>query len=301
MSLGYKTRYGHKIQTLPVSIASDCPNRRGLKGMKACIFCDEWGSAAYPELQPLSLEEQIRRNIEVLGPKFSAQEFLVYFQAYTSTFLDFQKLRNHVETALSIPRVHGFILGTRPDTLSQATLNLLKEKAQSHYVSVELGVQSFSDEHLKWLERGHNAQVAIKAVEKLKGVPNLEVGIHLMFGLPSETDTHIQETARLVSTLPIDHVKLHNLHVLKNTPLEELYRRGEFQPVELDEYARRVILFLQHLDPRIRIQRLGAVASRWGELVAPRWTTYKMRTYQFIIDRMNEQKAFQGEHFTPLG
>lgn len=267
--------------------------------MQVCIFCDEWGSAAYPELQTLPLKEQIQKSIEVLGPKYSARQFLVYFQAYTSTFLDFKSLEKNVSEALEFPEVRGFVLGTRPDCLSKATRDLLTRHSQKHYVSVELGAQSFIEEQVKWLRRGHSAQATETACFQLREISSLQIGVHLMFGLPNETDEGIRFTAQKVSSLPIDHVKLHNLHVLKNTPLEAEYLAGSFEPVSLSDYARRVTLFLQHLDPRIKVQRLGAVASRWGELVAPRWTTYKMRTYQSIIDYMNGQGAYQGQLWSP--
>jgi len=293
----YKSKFGQKILKVPVSIATDCPNRQGLKNMQTCIFCDEWGSSAYPDQRVQELSAQIQSYKTTLGARYRSQAFFAYFQAYTSTFLGLTKLRKSFETALSFSEVQGLVIGTRPDCVSAAVLDLWQEYHQKKFVSVELGVQSFFDDQLLFLKRGHSAKTSIETIERIRRQTSVDLGIHLMFGLPNETDAHIVETARIVSNLGVDHVKLHNLHVLKNTPLEDLYLRGSFMPIEFEEYSRRVILFLQHLSPDIYIQRLGAVASRWDELVAPSWTRYKMRTYQFIIDQMNDQGAVQGQYF----
>jgi radical SAM superfamily enzyme len=121
--------------------------------------------------------------------------------------------------------------------------------------------------------------------------------LHLIFGWPTENDKQIIETARLCNSLPISNVKLHNLHVLKHTPLEELHAKGEFNPVDLDLYASRVALFLDHLSPRIAVHRLAALSSRWDELIAPDWTRHKMKSYQGIIDRVHAAGSWQGRLF----
>jgi len=160
---------------------------------------------------------------------------------------------------------------------------------------VELGVQSFDDSQLTYLQRGHNSQCSIKAIQQLHDLCGVDVGIHLIFGLPGESDESIIATAKQVNALPVHNVKLHNLHVLKGTLLEQLYQQGQFMPITLEEYARRVALFLRHLSPDIAIQRLAAVANRWDELVAPDWTKEKMRPIQYIEDLMNAQGIHQGD------
>lgn len=297
ISLDYKTRFQTKVYKVPVSIAEDCPNRRGLKGMVVCIFCDEWGSAAQKESLQLDLKTQIDTYLKDIKRKYNAEKFLVYFQAYTSTFLQLTKLQSHFETALSTDEVHGFVIGTRPDCLSPAVLQLWKTYAQRTFVAVEMGVQSFFEDQVAFLKRGHTARDSIEGINRIYRETGIDIGIHLMFGLPNETDERIIETALICNKLPISNVKLHNLHVLKNTPLEILYRAGEFTPVTREEYTRKVILFLEHLDPSIAIQRLNALASRWDELIAPDYTRHKMETFQFIIDEMARLQTHQGRCF----
>ncbi|MGE3975553.1 MAG: TIGR01212 family radical SAM protein [Bdellovibrionales bacterium] len=296
----YKERFGEKVQKIPVSTATDCPNRLGLKGMETCAFCDVWGSAAYIEQREMDLSSQIVKYKEFLGTKYKVKTFLAYFQAYTNTFIGLPKLKQNFDLVLSDPQIQGIIVGTRPDCISPAVLNLWKEFHQKTYLSVELGVQSFFEDQVKFLKRGHTVQDSIEAIKKIKTTIDLDLGIHLIFGTPGETEETIIQTAEIVSSLPIDNVKLHNLHVLKNTHLEKLYLAGEFQPIELDEYAEKVVLFLRHLHPRVRVHRLGAMSNRWDELLAPEWTRYKMGTYQYILDKIKYRDAHQGDRFKSL-
>ncbi len=292
----YRARFGSRVQKIPVTVAGDCPNRRGLKGMQTCVFCDEWGSAAYPEQRTQELKAQIEAKRDFLGARYASSAFLVYFQAYTSSFQAVRRLEQHFEAALAFPEVKGLVIGTRPDCVPPALLALAHNTQARAYVSIELGVQTFFDDQLKFLRRGHTARASIDCIEKIKAQGNLDLGIHLMFGLPGETEDHIRETARQVAALPVDHVKLHNLHVLKNTPLADLFHAGGFEPLDLATYADRVALFLSHLPRRIAVDRLAAVSSRWDELVAPEWTRHKMKSYQFIVDRMNTRGIFQGQN-----
>lgn len=293
----YLKRFGEKVRKISVSVAQTCPNREGLNGMQTCNFCDVWGSAAYPEKRELTLADQIRSTRELMREKYGAKKFLVYFQAYTNTFAKTALLRAQFETAFSFTDVVGAVVGTRPDCISQAVLDLWREYHEKKFVSVELGVQTFDDDDLIWMRRGHTADRSRRAIEQIKKVAGVDLGIHLMFGLPHETDESLRATAEECNRLPIDNVKLHNLHVLQNTPLEEDYRAGKFAPIEKEEYFRRCTVFLQHLDPRIAVHRLAALSSRPKELVAPGWTALKMKTYQDHLHFMQKMGSYQGQYF----
>lgn len=300
ISLDYKTRFGGKVVKVPVSIAESCPNRDGLKGMKTCIFCDEHGSFAYAETQKDELRTQIETHRSKVKERFNAAKFLVYFQAYTTTFTALGRLKAGFDLALSYPDTVGLVVGTRPDCLSEAVIRTWQEYAQKTFVGIEIGVQSFDDDQLTWMRRGHNGAQAIKGIERIaREAPDVDLGIHLMFGWPTENDKQIIETAKLCNSLPISNVKLHNLHVLAKTPLADMYYAKEFEPIDLETYAHRVSLFLDHLDPRIAIHRLAALSNRWDELIAPDWVRHKMRSFQGMIDRINDAGAYQGRFFTP--
>lgn len=294
----YHRLFGEKVYKIPVSVVDDCPNRRGLKGMQTCVFCDVWGSAANADSLSMELRDQIEKYHAQVGARYNAKAFLIYFQAYTNTFTKVSALRHNFDVGLSYPWVKGFVVGTRPDCLSKSVLDMWQEYHEKSFVAVELGVQSFFNDQLEFMRRGHTAEASIEAIHKITEKTSVDLGIHLIFGSPGETDETIVKTAEIVNTLPITNVKLHNLHVLKQTPLEEMYHRGEFQPIERDLYAHRVELFLQHLAPRFALHRLAAYSSRWDELVAPAWTKDKMGTHQFIIDYLRAHKAYQSQFFT---
>lgn len=291
----YTEKLGGRVRKIALNFADTCPNRLGLKSMKTCIFCDEWGSAAHPNQQGQDLKLQIQERFRVDGGNYNTDRFLAYFQSYTSTFAGISRLRQSYETALSYPQIKGIIAGARPDCISPSLLHLWNEIGEKTFLAVEFGVQTFLDHQLKFLERGHDSKCSIAAIKKLKSETTAHIGIHLIFGLPNETNADIVETARLVSDLPIDSVKLHNLHVLKNTPLEKLFNEGSFLPVDLETYSQKVILFLRHLRPGVAIHRLAALSNRWNELVAPEWTRHKMVSYQYIIDKMTKSGVRQGD------
>jgi uncharacterized protein len=290
----YQQYFGEKVYKIPLAVADDCPNRLGLKGMQTCIFCDEWGSAARAEALHMEIKDQIIKYHELLQRKRKARFFLAYFQAYTSTFLKLKSLQTQLQTALSFDFIKGIVVGTRPDCLSQGVLDTWKSVAEKSYVSIELGVQSFEDQQLEFLRRGHSAADSLKAIDRIhRSSEKLHIGLHLIFGLPGETDEDIIKSAEICNGLPITNVKLHNLHVLKKTPLEDLYKQGQFAPIDFSTYARRTAVFLQHLSPRIYVDRLAAYSSRWDELVAPDWTANKMLSHQGIIDYMRQESFFQ--------
>lgn len=290
----FKRIFNEKVYKIPVSVVDDCPNRLGLKGMKTCSFCDVWGSAAREESFQLNLNDQILKYKDVIADKYNAKKFLVYFQAYTNTFTKIPALRANFDTALQHNFVSGFIIGTRPDCISESVLQLWQEYCQKTFVSVELGVQSFNNSHLEFMQRGHSAEDSLKAINKISSRTSVDLGVHLIFGSPGETEEEIKQSALICNDLPITNVKLHNMHVLKNTTLEMWHAEGKYSPIEFEEYRDRVALFLSYLHPRIAIHRLSAYAPRWDELIAPKWTADKMGPHQRIIDFLRAEKIYQG-------
>jgi uncharacterized protein len=293
----YRLRFGCKVYKVSVSVAQTCPNRLGRGGMAVCAFCDEWGSAAYEGTAALPLGEQIRRNGERIRARYGAEKLLVYFQAYTSTFTHGAQLMAWCEEALAAPDVVGVVIGTRPDCLPPRVLRLLAGLARRTYVAVELGVQTLDDAQLAFLARGHDAARALDALQRLRACPELEVCAHLMFGLPGESDAQLARTAQVLSRLGVHGVKLHNLHVLRGTPLEQRFRAGDFAPIGLDAYAGRVRVFLEHLAPHVVVHRLNAVASRWDDVVAPDWARHKLGPTQAILDHLARSGSWQGKHW----
>jgi radical SAM protein (TIGR01212 family) len=294
----FKRIFNEKVYKIPVSVVDDCPNRMGLKGMKTCSFCDVWGSAANEDSFQMSLDEQITKYHELIAKKYNCKKFLVYFQAYTNTFTKIPVLRSNFDTALKHPFVGGFVLGTRPDCISESVLQLWQDYCQKSFVAIELGVQSFFEDHLVFMQRGHTAKESLNAIKKISDRTSVDLGIHLIFGSPNESLQQIKESALICNDLPITNVKLHNLHVLKNTALEIWFSEGKFTPLEFEDYREKVETFLSYLHPRIAVHRLAAYSSRWDELIAPKWTADKMGPHQKIIDHMRAEKIYQGCNLT---
>ncbi len=298
ISLFYRGLFGSKVFKVPVALADDCPNRRGLKGMETCNFCDVHGSFAYPENANKELKEQIDRHMKKVGERCNTDKFLIYFQAYTTTFLQLKRLKEAFDIALSYDNVVGLVVGTRPDCLSPAVMRTWEEYAQKTFVAVEVGVQSFDNKQLDWMKRGHDRQQSITGLHRIsENCPSINLGVHLMFGWPGEQIEDVIDAAKICNHLPIHNVKLHNLHVLKETPLAELHARGEFEACSLDNYSAYVGAFLGHLRQDIAVHRLAALASRWDELVAPDWARHRMRNFQYIIDYLNDRDIFQGKSY----
>ena len=264
--------------------------------MKVCNFCDVYGSAAYPDIQSRDLVDQIHTARKRVESRVNSRKFLIYFQAYTTTYSRVADLRVQAEKALASSDVVGFVIGTRPDCVSDALFDFINEFQSKAYVAIEFGVQSFDEKQLLWMSRGHTARRSIEAIKKTRlKCPGVNLGIHLMFGFPGESLADVIQSARICNSLPIDNVKLHNLHVLKNTELEKDFIAGRFQPVEFEKYSDWVIEFLRYLHPRIAVHRLSALSSRREELLAPAWTAKKMEIYQKFLDKMKALNAFQGQ------
>ncbi|MGZ3691331.1 MAG: TIGR01212 family radical SAM protein, partial [Pseudobdellovibrio sp.] len=160
--------------------------------------------------------------------------------------------------------------------------------------AVELGVQSFYNHHLEFMQRGHTAEDSLKAIRKISEKTSVDLGLHLIFGSPEESLEQVKQSALICNDLPITNVKLHNMHVLKNTDLEKWFLEGKYQPIEFLEYQEKVSTFLAYLHPKIAVHRLAAYAPRWEELVAPKWTADKMGPHQKMVDFLRAEKIYQG-------
>ena len=292
----YKARFGTRMQKIALSVSQSCPNR--LSDIGACLFCDEWGSAGVHVRPDLELMNQVQQYKKGMQARYNATQYLAYFQPYTTTFSRTQQLEAQIRLVLKDPDIKGIILGTRPDCLNASLLKLLHQLSQETYVAVELGIQSFDDSGLIFLNRGHDAQCAIEGVHKLKELKQVDTGVHLIFGLPGETDEDTYFAVEKINQLQVDNVKLHNLHVLNNTPLADLYRSGSFRPWDLQRYIQAVVLFLEHCSPQVAFSRLAAKATRFEELIAPAWTAEKMRPINEIEKRLLETQSWQGKQYT---
>ena len=289
-----KEKYGEKVYKLPVNLPGTCPNRDGTVGTGGCIFCDEEGAGFECLPNTLSIAEQIKKNKEFFRKRFNGHKFLVYFQAFTNTYCDFAAFQDNIRSAAEDPDVLGISISTRPDCINDDYLNFLKKikNEKAIEINIELGLQTVNYHTLQRINRGHSLAEFIDAVQRIKR-NSLETVVHLILNLPWDDDSDAIECAKICSALGIDFVKLHSLYIVKDTPLGRMFERGEFQPISLDDYIARVVMFLEYLAPSIVIQRLVGKGPQ-GNLHFCNWSTSWWKIKQRIDEVMAEQSTWQG-------
>ena len=214
-----------------------CPNVDGTVTTGGCVYCDNRSFSPNRRLPRTTIREQVRRGIAILQERYRADRFLAYFQAGTNTHGSVERLRSLYDEALEHPQVVGLAVGTRPDSVPGPVLDLLEGYARRRYVCLELGLQSIHDRSLDWMNRGHHYDAFVDAVGRCRG-RGLDLCAHVILGLPGESRDDMLATADALAALPVDAVKIHNLHVVRRTPLEEMYRRGEVTLLGRAEYVR---------------------------------------------------------------
>lgn len=295
-----KEKYGQKVYKLPVSIPCTCPNRDGCLGTGGCIFCGDiaTGFELLPDSVPVG--EQLRLNRERIGKKYGAKKFIAYFQNFSNTYLPLQTLESYFDQAIQ-EGVVQVAFSTRPDCISKECLELLSRLSRESGVdiAVELGVQTVNYKTLKAINRGHTLAEVIDAVGMLREC-GFEIGCHVILNLPWDDREDTIETAKILSALRVDTVKLHSLYILKNSELGRRYLAGEIPLISMEEYQERVITFLRYLSPQIAVQRLLARAPE-GDALFCNWNTSWWKIKDAIDAAMEQQNRRQGDLFDYLG
>lgn len=290
-----KQTFGEKIYKISLDGGFTCPNRDGTLGTRGCIFCSEGGSGDFASASSLSVTEQIEDGIRLVEGKSKARKFIAYFQAFTNTYAPAEKLNQIYREALSHEKIIGLSIGTRPDCLPPDVLDLLAELNKIKPVFVELGLQTIHEDTAQRIRRGYPLSCFDEAVDKLheKGI---NIVVHLILGLPGESEEKMLESVRYLNSLPVDGVKLSLLHVLNKTDLGTLYEKNPFPIYELDDYVSLVIRCIEELREDIVIHRLTGDGPR-DLLIAPRWTLQKRKVLNEITRRMKETDSRQGKRF----
>lgn len=293
-SYGYylRNRFGLRVSKVNVDAGFTCPNRDGSKGVGGCIYCNNVSFSPKETQSIIPIEEQMAAGMAYHRKRLASQKFIIYFQKYTNTYGSVELLADLYRRALDHPDVIGISVGTRPDSLSDGALELLTEIAKTRYVCLELGLQSTSDETLKQINRGHTVD---EFLQTLKRVANrgFDICIHLIHGFPGETRDNFMKTAELVSTLPVDSIKIHQLHAVEGTELAKMYYRGDFVPLTLNQYVTSVADFLERLPQNISIQRLYGSAPL-DICVAPRWGLKNNQMWYAVINELGRRGSWQG-------
>jgi hypothetical protein len=288
-----RERFGTKVYRVTVDAGFTCPNVDGSVAVGGCVYCDNRSFSPNRRLPRTSVREQVRRGIAQLEQRYRTDRFLAYFQAATNTYAPVEKLRRLYDEALDHPQVVGLAIGTRPDCVPDPVLDLIQGYARDRYVCLELGLQSVHDRSLDWMNRGHSFDAFVDAVRRCQG-RGLDLCAHVILGLPDETPVDMLATADGLAALPVDGVKIHNLHVVKDTPLERMYRVGAVRMLEVGEYVQVVCDFLERLPPTMVIHRLSGDAPP-DYLVAPLWCLDKPNLLRGIHAELERRDSWQGK------
>ena len=285
--------FGCRVQKITIDAGLSCPNRDGTISTGGCIYCNVRGSGTGAYAQGLSVTEQLIRGKNVLAKRYKAKKFLAYFQSFSNTYASLDRLKRLYEEALTVEDVVGLSIGTRPDCIDEAILDLVSGYVNDYLVWMEYGLQSARDETLSLINRGHDVQCFKQAVAATKN-RGINICAHVILGLPHENRTHMLQTAEMIAGMGIDGVKIHLLYVIKGTPLETLYRQGKYRCLSQEEYVDLVCDFLECLPKDMVIQRLTGDPHP-EELVAPEWSLKKSQTLSLIEDTLEKRDSRQGK------
>lgn len=295
-----KRVFGCRVHRISVDAGFTCPNRDGTVGHGGCIYCGGEGSGSYGIARGGAVSEQLTAGKEVMVRKYRAQRFIAYFQSYSNTYAPPERLSALYDEALTVRDVVGLIVGTRPDCLPEPILDLLAGYARRTYFWLELGLQSTVDRTLAQIGRGHDFATFREAVRECRA-RGIRVCVHVILGLPGETREEMLAGADILNGLGVDGIKIHLLHVMRGTPLAELYEQGKVRVLERDDYVGLVCDYLERLDPAIVIQRLTGDGNR-QDLIAPLWSLKKFEVLNTIDSELARRESFQGKSFSlPLG
>ncbi|RNC72724.1 MAG: TIGR01212 family radical SAM protein [Desulfuromonadales bacterium] len=287
-----RRRFGCRVSKVNVDGGFTCPNRDGTRGTGGCVYCDNSSFSPGGTVPEKSIETQMAEGMAYHRARLDSQKFIVYFQKFTNTYATVERLRDLYTRALAHPDVIGISVGTRPDSLADEALDLLAELAKRHYVCIELGLQSMDDAILRDINRGHTLAEYLQAVERIAG-RGIELCTHLIYGFPGETREGFLKTADLMASLPVNSVKLHQLHAVKGTLLADMYQRGAFVPISHREYVATACDFLELLPPRIAIQRLYGSAPL-AIRVVPTWDLKNNQMWYSIVNELKRRGTWQG-------
>lgn len=287
-----KQKFGCKVYKLSLNAGLSCPNRDGSISFGGCIFCSEGGSGDFAGNPLLSIPEQIEKTKSKVSNKMTSGKYIAYFQAYTNTYGPIEYLRKIYSEAIHHPDIVAISIGTRPDCLSDEIISLLSDLNKIKPVWIELGLQTIHEKTASFINRGYNLNCFTDSVLKLNKA-GIDIIVHLILGLPGETNNDILESVRFVSSLNIQGIKLQLLHVLKNTKLADMYNTAPFKIFTLEEYISLLARCLEIIPENIVIHRLTGDGPK-SLLIAPLWSGNKKVVLNTLNKYLSDNNIIQG-------
>ena len=291
----YKEKFKSKVFKVSLNAGFSCPNKDGTKGYGGCIYCSKLGSGDYAGKVEKSLTEQFNEVKKIMLNKWPDSKYIAYFQANTNTYAPIKELKEKYEEVAFLDNVVGINIATRPDSITDECLDYLDNLSKKTYLTVELGLQTIHEKTSKLINRGHSLKCFEEMLTKLRN-KNINVVVHIINGLPYETKEMMLETVKYLSNLDIQGIKIHMLHILKDTALANLYQKDNFHVLTRDEYVEIVCDQLELLKEDIIIHRVTGDPNP-NDLIAPTWLIKKFGVLNEIDKEMARRDSYQGKKY----
>lgn len=287
-----RNTFGEKVFKVSINAGFTCPNIDGKVSFGGCTYCSKEGSGDFAGNPKDNLIKQFDDITQMMHKKWPNAKYIGYFQAFTNTYAPVDILKEKYETILSLDNVIGLSISTRPDCLEDDVVEYLSELNERTNLWVELGLQTIHDSTSKLINRGHDYNEFLKGLEKLKA-RNIKVIVHIINGLPGEDYNMMMETAKAVANMGVDGIKIHLLHVIKDTPMEKMLQNGMLTLMNQEEYINLVCDQLEILPETMIVHRLTGDGKR-DELVGPLWSLKKWEVLNAIDDELKKRNSYQG-------
>lgn len=289
-----KDNYGEKVYKLPIKLKLTCPNRDGRLSCGGCIYCSEEGGSFENNSDELSISEQLEKDREIMEKKYKAHKFIAYFQSYSNTYMPLADFEKAIKEAASFEGVVAISISTRPDCINERHLDILKEVEKNYGLDIiiELGLQTSNNKTLRIINRQHGVSDFVRACILIKKY-GFRICSHVILALPWDEKEDVIETAKLISILGVDEVKIHSLYIPKKTKLSRMYENKEVILKSLDDYVEEVVLFLSYLGENILVQRLvGRMPEK--NTVFCNWSTSHWKIQEMILEKLEKEDVYQG-------
>lgn len=287
-----KKKFGERTLKICIDGGFTCPNRDGKCGNGGCIFCSEKGSGEH--LSPLPIQKQIEDYFNSYKVD-RANKFIVYFQNFTNTYDSIENLKLKYDSALIDDRIVGLEIATRPDCIDEEVAKLINSYSDKYYVCVELGLQTSNDKTAEVINRGYLSSEFTKAVSILRKY-NIDVVCHVMVGLPGENKSDLENTINFINKHDIQGIKIHSTYVIKDTKLYDLYNKGKYLPISLEDYLESLLFVITHISSDVIIHRISGDAPK-DLLVAPEWNLHKKLVLNGLDKILRERDLYQGCYY----
>lgn len=288
-----RRQFPFRVQKLSIDAGFSCPNRDGRLGTGGCIYCDNRTfNPAYCDRRK-TVAEQIRDGKSFFARKYPDMKYLAYFQAFTNTYGNIDHLKELYEEALNAEGIVGLVIGTRPDCVSGELLDYLEELSKKTFVLVEYGIETTNDNTLRFINRGHDFERSRHAITET-AKRGIKTGGHIILGLPGEDANESVRQASIISSLPLDILKIHQMQIIRGTKLARMYTEKPFHVYTVDEYIELITTYIQHLRPSLVLERFVSQSPK-ELLIAPKWGLKNYEFTNLLNNHLLKSGAFQGQ------